>query len=308
MIFLFVQVSTAQLTYHELKVPYDSAWTFEKLKIIPIQFRAEFVLLENNATELNNIISLHEALRSGKLIVKEVLFNRDADVGVLKVKNNAKQSVLLLNGELISGGKQDRVVAETKIIYPEKEEQFITVFCAEKGRWDNKAKPFVYEGLADMALRKKIDILHRQTEVWKEIEQKFSEQNQKAETRPYVQLHKQVSTYDSLYLQYFTEQYKRTDSSFAGFLAITGKRVIGCELFASPIFPQTYFKEMMQGFIQSLQRTDTIPSASNKQAEIFMDQLLQNESSQKQFLQKHGKADRFNAKVFHLIAYGDEQN
>jgi hypothetical protein len=303
-----VSKANAQLTYQQLQVQYDSAWTFENLQLIPVKFKAQFIDGQNSATPLTDLISFQEALRSGKLIVKEVLFNGGADVDVLHVKNTGKQSVLVVSGELISGGKQDRIVAETMIIPPGKEEKFMSVFCAEKGRWDNKAKPFFYEGIADMALRKKMDILHRQTEIWKEIEQKFSNQHQKAATWPYVQLHKQLSVNDSMYLQYFMERFKKSDSSFAGFLAITGKRIIGCELFASSGFTQTHFKEMILGFIQSINKNDSIPSVSKKECEFFMDALLQNETSQKQFLQKHGKADYEHAKVFHLIAYGDEQN
>jgi len=46
-------------------------------------------------------------------------------------------------------------VAETKIIESKNEEQFIAVYCIEKGRWDDKPKPFVYAGAADINLRKK---------------------------------------------------------------------------------------------------------------------------------------------------------
>ena len=291
-----------------MQVQYDSAWTFNKLKVIPIKFRAEYISSQTKNLSLTEIISLKDAMHSGKISVKEVLFNGGADVSVLVIKNNSKQNILILGGELISGGKQDRVVAETIIIPPGKEENYLTVFCAEKGRWDNKAKPFLYEGMAEMGLRKKIDIVHRQTEIWKEIEQQFSAKNKKAETSPYIKLHKNLAAEDSLYLQYFINKYKESDSSFAGFAAISGNRIIGCEIFSSPNYTQIFFKEMMTGFIRSITKTDSIPSVTKKECEIFFDKLLQTESSQKQFLANHGKADKYNGKVFHLIAYGEEQN
>ena len=303
--FNVVIAATAQLTYHELKVEYDSVWTFKKLQIIPIKFKPENNLQQSNATVPAEIISLKEAMHSGKIVVKEVLFNHGADVNVLVIKNNSKQHVLIIDGELISGGKQDRIVAETILIPPGKEENYVAVFCAEKGRWDNKAKAFVYEGMADAGLRKKVDILHRQTEVWKEIEQQFSANNKKAETWPYIQLHKQMQAEDSAYLQYFIDQYKLTDSSFAGFAAVTGNRIIGCEVFASLTYTQHFFKEIIIGYIHSLTKTDEAPSVTRKDCEHFFDELFANESSQKQFLATHGKADKFNGKVIHLIAYGE---
>ena len=298
----------AQLTYRELYVEYDSAWSFQQLHIIPIRFTGEGAVKFGKGNELDELITFDQAMATGKLSLKEILYNGGADVGVLVIKNNLKKPVLLLSGSLIAGGKQDRVVAETTIIPPSREDNYINVFCAEKGRWDSKAKPFIESGMADMGLRKKIDLEHRQTAIWNQIESQFHAMGKKAETWPYIQLRHTNEKADSAYQHYFIAKFQQTDSSFAGFAAITGNRIIGCELFASTVQTRLFFKDIISAFIRAIEPTDTLPFLSDHDCRPFFDSLLQSEPSQKQFLKKHGKADSYHGKIMHLIAYGENTN
>lgn len=154
-VLLLIVISTkAQLVFPDVYVQYDSVWTYKNLQLIPIKFIGNAVT-ENRKLFPQNIITLQQAMQSNKVAVKEIKFEKGADVSVLVIKNNSGKNILLNAGELIAGGKQDRVVAETKIIQSQTDEQYITVFCVEKGRWDDKPKPFVYGGSADINLRKK---------------------------------------------------------------------------------------------------------------------------------------------------------
>jgi hypothetical protein len=47
---------------------------------------------------------------------------------------------------MVAGGKQDRAFAETTIIPPNDDENFVPVFCVEKGRWENRLRNFRYAG------------------------------------------------------------------------------------------------------------------------------------------------------------------
>jgi hypothetical protein len=49
--------------------------------------------------------------------------------------NNSKRPLLLLAGEIVSGGKQDRVIGKDRIVPPESEPVDLSVFCVEPGRW-----------------------------------------------------------------------------------------------------------------------------------------------------------------------------
>jgi hypothetical protein len=63
-------------------------------------------------------------------------FQRDsAQVNQLALINNSKRPLLLLAGEIVAGGKQDRVIGMDRIVPPESDPIDLNVFCVEPGRW-----------------------------------------------------------------------------------------------------------------------------------------------------------------------------
>src|SRR4029077_20934246 len=60
---------------------------------------------------------------------------RDAEVNRLGLGNNSKRPLLLLAGEIVTGGKQDRVIGKDRIVPPESDPVDLSVFCVEPGRW-----------------------------------------------------------------------------------------------------------------------------------------------------------------------------
>ena len=56
--------------------------------------------------------------------------NQD-DVNKLFVENNSQDTIILLAGEVVKGGKQDRTLATDLILPPGKGKKDIDVFCVE---------------------------------------------------------------------------------------------------------------------------------------------------------------------------------
>src|SRR5579862_4158796 len=97
----------------------------------------------------NEFLTLDEGLRSGEVLVTEAgsvqgLIRRQsangirhdgAEVNRLVLVNNSKRPLLLLAGEIVSGGKQDRVIGKDRIVPAESDPIDLTVFCVEPGRW-----------------------------------------------------------------------------------------------------------------------------------------------------------------------------
>ena len=96
-------------------------------------------------------LTLDEGLRSGDVVVTEagqarglirrsgrpdvIHPARDAEVNRLVLVNNSKWPLLLLAGEIVTGGKQDRVIGKDRIVPPESDPVDLSVFCVEPGRW-----------------------------------------------------------------------------------------------------------------------------------------------------------------------------
>jgi hypothetical protein len=97
----------------------------------------------------SEFLTLDEGLRSGEVVVTEygnvrgllrrrstLAMQRDiAEVNRLVLINNSKRPLLLLAGEIVTGGKQDRVIGKDRIVPSESDPVDLSVFCVEPGRW-----------------------------------------------------------------------------------------------------------------------------------------------------------------------------
>ena len=104
----------------------------------------------------NEFLTLDEGLRSGEVVVTEAgslqgLIRRHnrpiphydaAEVNKLVLVNNSARPLLLLAGEIVTGGKQDRVIGKDRIVPPESDPVDLDVFCVEPGRWVASSQTF----------------------------------------------------------------------------------------------------------------------------------------------------------------------
>ena len=68
--------------------------------------------------------------------------NGGAQVNQLVLVNNSKRPLILLAGEIVTGGKQDRVIGKDRIIPAESDPMDLGVFCVEPGRWVGSSDRF----------------------------------------------------------------------------------------------------------------------------------------------------------------------
>lgn len=69
-------------------------------------------------------------------------FYRGDQVNTLVLLNNSDKPLLLLAGEIVTGGKQDRVIAKDRIVPPGSDPIDLNVFCIEPGRWTEATATF----------------------------------------------------------------------------------------------------------------------------------------------------------------------
>lgn len=113
-------------------------------------------------------------------------------VNDLSFVNASDQPVFVLAGEVIIGGKQDRIIGANTII-PPKTTLSVPVFCVEHGRWDNSSKTFTTaKALAHGRLRGKASF-EAQGEVWKEVASKNEKRKTTNATDTYRTVAKQQS-------------------------------------------------------------------------------------------------------------------
>ena len=111
-----------------------------------------FPVVASKSYETAEFLTLDEGLRNGDVVVTEAGHARglirhrpgepsvihpirNAEVNRLVLVNNSKRPLLLLAGEIVTGGKQDRVIAKDRIVPAESDPVDLSVFCVEPGRW-----------------------------------------------------------------------------------------------------------------------------------------------------------------------------
>lgn len=119
-----------------------------------------FPVVASKSYPTGEFLTLDEGLRSGEVVVTEAgavqgLIRRHqaqpvrhdgAQVNRLVLVNNSKRPLLLLAGEIVTGGKQDRVIGKDRIVPPESDPVDLSVFCVEPGRWVATSEHFGASG------------------------------------------------------------------------------------------------------------------------------------------------------------------
>jgi hypothetical protein len=116
---------------------------FERLTVFPV--------ISDQPTASGEFITLDQGLRSGKVIITELGANGrtrridrrqisdSAEVNRLALTNNSGRTLVLIAGEMILGGKQDRIVGHDCIIEAGNVPVPLDVFCVEHGRWSGES-------------------------------------------------------------------------------------------------------------------------------------------------------------------------
>ena len=138
----------------------------------------------------DQFITLDEGLKSGEVEVTEagrvrgLVRSRGAatpvyrsdQVNTLVLVNNSKRPLLLLAGEIVTGGKQDRVIAKDRIVPAGGEPVDLSVFCIEPGRWIESSEKFGATAktssgsfMVQPAVRQETMVAKDQQKVWNSV-------------------------------------------------------------------------------------------------------------------------------------------
>ena len=155
-----------------------------------------FPVVTEKTHDTSEFLTLDEGLRSGDVVVTEfgrvqglvrprdpqpvmegqrrppiIIPGRGAEVNRLVLVNNSKRPLLLLAGEIVTGGKQDRVIGKDRIVPPESDPVDLSVFCVEPGRWVGTSERFAAMApvMAAPGVRAKAMADKNQSQVWSEV-------------------------------------------------------------------------------------------------------------------------------------------
>jgi hypothetical protein len=293
----------AQLTYATLTVQYDSAWQYKNLKIIPIRRKEGGG--EKQQGGQPNIVSLSQALRQGLVTVTERGTASIDNVHWLRINNHSDKSLYVASGEIIAGGRQDRMITRDTILVPTQKDQYIPTMCVEEGRWSDKEKKFAYGNFANPHLRKVLDSTKNQVLIWNEVDKQLEEANFKNTTTAYLarnQDKKYIQVNDE-YFNFFRQKFMNTDSNIVGFVCVSGNKVVGSDIFADGRIFYAQLEPLLRGYIDESIIFGAPVALPDPPVKRYMDKLLKDEASQEEFARKNGKIFRQNGRVFHVNTF-----
>ena len=148
-----------------------------------------FPVVSDTSHDTSQFLTLDEGLKSGDVVVTEagsaapLIRPRhgrqgwqehpqagSAEVNKLVLINNSKRPLLLLAGEIVTGGKQDRIIGKDRLVPAESDPVDLSVFCVEPGRWTGASSKFgAPAAIVQPSVRAKAMADKDQQKVWNEV-------------------------------------------------------------------------------------------------------------------------------------------
>jgi len=298
-LFLCRILQAQEITYDNVSVDYDSAVEFKNLRIIPIRPKNGF------GKKAPKAISLSQAIKQGIAVISERGTASTENVHFLRINNHSDQTIYISSGELISGGRQDRIVTRDTLLEPNGRDQYVSVMCVEELRWSDKEKKFAYENFANPALRKVLDVNKNQVLIWQEIGRQLGESNIQSKSAAYLSrnANKKMVQLNDEYYNFFKQKFKTSDSTVVGFVCMSGDKVIGSDIFASSDLFYNQLDPLLKGYCDQALYVGKPVTITREEQKIYLDKLLTDKISQEAFLKDNGKIFRQHGQVIHINSF-----
>jgi hypothetical protein len=282
--------------------------TYENISVFPV--------VSSFSQDTSPFLTLEEGLATGEVIISEqgavgMVRNRDpryvgppervgASVNQLVLINRSKRPLLLLAGELVSGGKQDRVIGKDRIVPVGAPPLPLDVFCVEHGRWTGSSQFAAANTIVHPSVRESAAVDQAQTKVWDSVRNGTNAKGSAAAPPPKIAARNlqaaiagngRTEAYEKIYESravgvsiddFVGEVQRRFASATSG---LKGERVVGVvvayggdvawsDIFASGDLFDHYWRKLLRSYaVEALTRPTYRQVASRENANEFLSRL-----------------------------------
>jgi ARG and Rhodanese-Phosphatase-superfamily-associated Protein domain len=264
-----------------------------------------YPVVSNLAVNASSFLTLDEGLSSGEVRIAEwgevespMLRSRDpwpqplppqrpyyggARVNELVLVNESARPLLLLAGEVVSGGKQNRIIGSDLIVPPHSQPLPLTVFCVEHGRWSAGAAFQSVGAIAHPRIRQEAQIAKSQEGVWNSVARSAEVLDAPSPTSSYVDVLSSPqaqrafdSVARSLESGYEAELNKRISGRGAvGVVVAINGRLVWADVFPSAELFRKYWPKLLRSYVLEAQGspggTKIVPSWKDALAFLLAD-------------------------------------
>lgn len=235
-------------------------WQYENLRLYPIL--ADDATVEAQSS-LAAIKTLADAMgERGFRVMERKQFGRQegAWYNALTVQNKTGQPVFLMSGDVVTGGNQDRVIAQDQVIAGV-DVKNIEVFCVEAGRstyYDPQASVSEkevaafkgYYSVASPQVRQAVQRTGNQSEVWAAVANVTKANGAESTTSAYAALDRTESDQKAkrdAYIRFFDGKLTELPNA-VGVVAVCGDKVLAVDIFGHPQLFRSQFPNLLHGY------------------------------------------------------------
>lgn len=207
----------------------------ENMAIIPLKSEKTYI----------DILTLKKGLKLGLAGVKEC---ETSQVNTIIVKNNAVVPLILIDGEEIIGGDQNRIVNST-ILVDAKSQMKIPVSCTEKGRWAYKSEFKQSNYIANYKTRLAKEHAsrshtHYQDVIWSSISSLEAENDYASPTSAMEESYENLKAKHAKIIKEF-----EIEPGQNGVLVIVNGEIKGFEIFLNPEIYREFHEKILKSYL-----------------------------------------------------------
>lgn len=304
---------SAQLQKENLLTPFKDNSTkpttgyFAEHKKIRLYYIKAKPSLYKEFRGMANYTTLETAIRENKINVREI--SSGGSVNTLHFSNTSSDTVIIGMGDIVKGGKQDRVIEKDTLIAPGKTIQ-LPVYCVEQGRWSSSSRGGdsfqAYHSTASSSLRKTIVKEKSQQKVWQKVAEINTANGTSTSTGTYTAV--TTSPKYNQDLKEYKESIIRSlqsEKDVVGLLAVTGNRIIGCDIYATPQMFRNNQMNLLNSYITEAINEGAPVTISDIEVKNYLDNLLASEDRQDKEIQKNGRSLKVNGKKVKITSFNN---
>ena len=274
----------------------EAGWSYKVLAPIRRNNLTIFPVVTDRSHDTRDFLTLDEGLRSGEVVVSEAgsfqplvrgrvrRFPGGAQVNRLVLVNNSARPLILLAGEILTGGKQDRVVGKDRIVPPKSEPIDLAVFCVEPERWVATKDNFgsFHTQMAQPSVRRSAMAEQDQQKVWSEVHasaaamasgaspraaQEIESTSSYARVMSNDEVKQRVEAVAAPLEQSYQEVMRELrDRNAVGVVVAVNDQIIWADLFASTALLEKYWPKLIRSYAAEALTRPTIPGHPDARA------------------------------------------
>ena len=262
--------------------------------------------------DTSHLITLDEGVKAGTVIITEqgalrglirrgqpVSQGSTAEVNRLVLVNNSDRPLLLLAGEIVTGGKQDRVIGADRLVPAHSDPIDLSVFCVEHGRWVAQSDQFssMKSQMAQPSVRMPAMAAKNQQQVWDKVAAARNSAVEVTSAAPLVQadnadlaearrttsyartmaspaIKAQIDTVAGSYSSIISELRK---TGAKGVVVAVNGQLVWADVFASDDLLVRYWEKLVRSYAaESLTSASAKGHVDQKEAQEFLEQISGN--------------------------------